>query len=171
MNFRRRTAFTLLEILMVLGLLGLMGGLFIAVARTFTDEKSKIPEDIFWQTVAQSRKQALLTGREVRVTYATFTRDEPAALVMHQDGVDERFPFTGMGEVNIDFLSMEKARSSILVAGQLIETQTMPAITFYGDGTCVPFRVQIRAGAKPPRVVGIDPWTCAQVLIPTEPRR
>jgi prepilin-type N-terminal cleavage/methylation domain-containing protein len=168
---RRSAAFTLLEVLMVVALLGLMAGLFISVARSFTDDKAKTPDDVFWQLVTQARKQALLTGRDVRVTYAAPTRDEPAALVMHQDGLDERFPFVGPIEVKIDFLSTEKARSTILVAGQIVETQTIPAVTFYGDGTCTPFRVQIRAGSAAARVLAIDPWTCAQVLTPAEATR
>ena len=166
-----RSGFTLLEILLVLALLGLMAGLFITAARNFTDEKSRTVDDVFWEMVTQARKQALLTGREVRVTYAGPAREEPAALVMTQDGIDERFSFAGMGEVKIDFLSVEKSRSAILVAGQSVETQTLPAVIFYGDGTCTPFRVQIQVGPHPARTLAIDPWTCAQVLTTEETRR
>ena len=69
----------------------------------------------------------------------------------------------------MDFLSTQKARSLILVGGQAVETQTIPSVTFYGDGTCSPFRAQIRTGLTP-RVLEIDPWTCAEVL-PLETNR
>jgi prepilin-type N-terminal cleavage/methylation domain-containing protein len=168
MSFRRRrSAFTLLEVLMVLALLGLMSGLFITAARSFTDERSRTAEDVFWQMVRESRKRALLTGQPVRVTYVAPLKDEDAALVMTADGVEERLSFTGMGNVKMDFLSRDKTRSSILVGGQAIETQTVPAVTFYGDGTCTPFRVQIRTNANAVRTLSIDPWTCAEVLTPS----
>jgi prepilin-type N-terminal cleavage/methylation domain-containing protein len=167
MSFRRcRRAFTLLEVLMVLALLGLMAGLFITVARNFTDERSLTPEDIFWQMVRDSRKRALLTGQPVRVTYVPPLRDEDAALSMTSGGAEEILSFTGMGRVKLDFLPLEKTRSLILIAGQAVETQTLPAITFYGDGTCTPFRVQIRTDAPGVRTLAIDPWTCAEVLTP-----
>jgi general secretion pathway protein H len=170
MSLRRhhRRGFTLLEVLMVLALLGLMAGLFITAARNFTADDARTPEDVFWQMVRDSRKRALLTGQPVRVSYAPESRDEPAALVMSSNGADERVSFTGMGKVTVDFLPLEKTRSSILIAGQAIETQTLSAVTFYGDGTCSPFRVQIRSDAvNAVRMLAIDPWTCAEVLTAT----
>jgi hypothetical protein len=67
----------------------------------------------------------------------------------------------------VEFLSAQKGGPSILLASQLVETSTMPYVTFYGDGTCSPFRVQIRTGGEP-RTLRIDPWTCAMVLPGTE---
>jgi prepilin-type N-terminal cleavage/methylation domain-containing protein len=171
-NFRRRRrAFTLLEVLMVLALLGLMAGLFITAARSFTDEGTRTPEDVFWQMVRDSRKRALLTGRPVQVRYAAPSKDDAAALVMTADGLEERLSFTAKDDVKLDFLSTEKSRSSILVAGQMVETQTLSSVTFYGDGTCSPFRVQIRTSAIAVRSLAIDPWTCAEVLTPTTDAR
>jgi general secretion pathway protein H len=149
-----------------------MAGLFITAARSFTDEGARTPEDVFWQMVRDSRKRVLLTGRPVQVRYAAPLKDEAAALVMTADGVEERLSFSAADEVKMDFLSTEKSRSSILVAGQMVETQTIPYVTFYGDGTCTPFRVQIRTKELTPRFLAIDPWTCAEVLIPaTDGRR
>jgi hypothetical protein len=39
----------------------------------------------------------------------------------------------------------------------------MPSVTFYDDGTCTPFRVQLRTNAGA-HMLTIDPWTCAPVL-------
>ena len=51
----------------------------------------------------------------------------------------------------------------MLLGGQLVETKTLPYVTFYGDGTCSPFRLQIRTTGEA-RVIAIDPWTCSLVL-------
>ena len=164
-SFRgRRAGFTLLEILLVLALLGLLAGLFISAAGGLTTGKSQTAEDVFWQAVGEARKQALLAGREVRLTFASGKKDDPAALVLTLDGAEQRMPFEGTDEVQVDFLSLQKSRSAILVGGELVETQTMPSVTFYGDGTCTPFRAQIRTGGGNTRSLAIDPWTCAQVL-------
>jgi general secretion pathway protein H len=163
--------FTLLEILLVLGLLGLMAGLFIASADSLMAGKREIPEDVFWRAVGEARKQALLSGREVRMVYVEASRDEPAALALNLDGAAQRVPFVAKDDVKVDFLSTQKARSTILVGGQLVETQTLPYVTFYGDGTCSPFRVQLRTKGIDPRTQAIDPWTCAQVLPSAEAGR
>lgn len=164
-HFRReRAGFTLLEILLVLALLALMAGLFISAAGNLTAEHGEFPEDVFWKAVGEARKEALMAGRDVRMVFVEATKDEPAALVLNLDGAEQRVPFEMKEEVKLDFLSTLKARSSILVAGELVETQTMPAVIFYGDGTCTPFRVQLRTGGGNARTLAIDPWTCAQVL-------
>ena len=156
---------------MVLALLGLLAGLFITAARSFTDEGAKTPEDVFWQMVRDSRKRALLAGRPVQVRYEAAQKDEAAALVMTLDGAAERLSFPVEDDVKLDFLSLSKSRSSILVAGQAVETQTLPFVTFYGDGTCSPFRVQLRTKTSAPRLLTIDPWTCAEVLTPATDNR
>ncbi len=170
--FRRsRAGFTLLEILLVLALLGLLAGVFISAAGGLTSGKAAVAEDVFWQAVTEGRKQALLAGRDVRMLFVAATKDEPAALVLNRDGVEQRMPFEAKDDVKLDFLSTQKSRSTILVAGELVETQTLPYVTFYGDGTCSPFRVQLRNGGINPRTHAIDPWTCAQVLPSAEDRR
>src|SRR5258708_39256041 len=64
-------------------------------------------------------------------------------------------------DASIQFLQSVKGGSSILIGGQAVETQERPSVTFYPDGTCDPFRVQIRlpSGAS---AMGVDPWTCAR---------
>jgi general secretion pathway protein H len=84
---------------------------------------------------------------------------------------EARFPFAADDDVKLDFLSTQKSRTAILVGGQLIETQILPTVTFYADGTCTPFRVQIRTERGVAQTLAIDPWTCAPVLAATEPAR
>jgi prepilin-type N-terminal cleavage/methylation domain-containing protein len=71
---------------------------------------------------------------------------------------------SGDEKLTVDFLPADKSTGSTeLIGGELIETQAMPFVTFYSDGTCTPFRVQFHLKSTA-RIIGIDPWTCAQVL-------
>jgi general secretion pathway protein H len=195
---RGRAAFTLLEILLVIALIGMITGVFIVGAVSISDSKPPSAEDVFWQAVNGCRKQALLSGREVTLRFAKGGNEEPAALVATWEGGEARHPFgvakTGAGAgagggnsgggtpsaasaaaanaamVVCDFLTTQKGNSTILVGGVLMETTTLASVTFYGDGTCTPFRAQLRAGGSEPQVLDIDPWTCAQVLVREEGR-
>jgi general secretion pathway protein H len=51
----------------------------------------------------------------------------------------------------------------VLIGGTVVETEPLAAVTFYNDGTCTPFRVQLRANGAA-HILSIDPWTCAPVL-------
>jgi general secretion pathway protein H len=212
---RGRAAFTLLEILLVIALIGMITGVFIVGAVSISDSKPPSAEEVFWQAVNGCRKQALLSGREVTLRFAKGGNEEPAALVATWEGGEARHPFgvakTGAGAgvagggnnvagsggnsgggaagnsvaggggaanaaaanaamVVCDFLTTQKGNSTVLVGGVLMETTTLASVTFYGDGTCTPFRAQLRAGGSEPQVLDIDPWTCAQVLVREEGR-
>ena len=71
----------------------------------------------------------------------------------------------GGEDLRIEFLSTQKFEATVLIGGVLLETATLPQVTFYADGTCTPFRVQLRNGVGGvPVTLAIDPWTCAPVL-------
>jgi len=167
---RCRRGFTILEILMVIALVAMLTGVLVTGAIQFTRNQAITPEDVFWKAVAETRRMALLSGRDVKFSYAGKDLSKERALVARAaDGTEQRFPFGQAGELNVDFLSTQKSTSSILLGGQLVETQTIPSVTFFGDGTCSPFRLQIRTGGEP-RTITIDPWTCAQVLPADHPQ-
>jgi type II secretory pathway pseudopilin PulG len=158
----RSGAFTVLEVLVVIALIALLTGVLVTGSARMANGQAATPEDVFWKAVLETRKAALLSGSEVRLTFTD--KDKERALVAKAtDGTEQRFPFEWAGELKMDFLSTQKGTSSILLGGQAIETQTIPFVTFYGDGTCSPFRLQIRTSGEA-RVLAIDPWTCALVL-------
>lgn len=158
--------------LLVLALMGLLVGVVVSGAIGITDEKPATAEDVFWKAVQETRRQALLSNSDVRLTFSSKTKERaPELVAVASDGTVKRYPFENAGaEVVVDFLSTQKARSASLHASQLVETNTMPGVTFFGDGTCTPFRVQFRTGGSA-RQMNIDPWTCAQVLPPDESKR
>ena len=71
---------------------------------------------------------------------------------------------TGPDDLVIDFHPVQSdSSSSSLIGGTLVETQPLAAATFYNDGTCTPFRAQVRLAAGA-HILSVDPWTCAPEL-------
>jgi type II secretory pathway pseudopilin PulG len=156
-------AFTLLEILLVLGLLAIISTVLIGGSTRVLATKPVTAEDVFWQASSEARKMALENGREVRVAFAD--DQERGKRFTLDDGTAAReFSVTAGGDVTVSFMPGQKnAGNAIVLAGQVIETETVPFVTYYSDGTCSAFRVQIRVGVST-HVLSIDPWTCSPVL-------
>jgi prepilin-type N-terminal cleavage/methylation domain-containing protein len=157
----RRRGFTLLEVLLTLAIIGLMAGVLVVGSVRLTEPKAATPEDVFWKALGDARREALLSGHEVRLRFVK--KNKAASFVISGPAGEKTVPLDDPGELVVDFLSTQKAGSAILIRSQLVETQTIPYVTFYGDGTCTPFRAQFRSGG-PARSVSIDPWTCAPII-------
>ena len=160
----RRSGFTLLEILLVLALIGLIGALLaVGVTRVFSNDHPA-PEDVFWQACRSAQKLAALSEHEVSLGFDA--KEKKLVWGNGQETAAAAFDTAG-GVVDVQFLQALKGGSLILVAGQVVETQEVPRVMFYPDGTCTAFRVQFRVGANAWQLA-IDPWTCAPVLEKTE---
>lgn len=159
----RRAAFTLIEILLVLALMGLLGSIFIGGSSAMLSDQSASPDDQFWKACAAARKEALDEDRSVVLTYDARAR----GFVLNDGSQQTQIPVTGPDDLVIDFHPAQGLQGStgsmVLVGGTLVETQPMASVTFYSDGTCMPFRAQVRANGGA-HVLAIDPWTCAPVL-------
>jgi general secretion pathway protein H len=152
--------FTLVEIMLVLALVGLISAMLAAgVARVFNDDHPT-PDDVFWQACRSAERLATLGEREVSLSF-----DANGRKFVWSDGQDtkEAALDPAGGAVSVQFLQAQTGGNVILIAGQLVETQEVPRVTFYPDGTCTAFRVQFRAGSKTWQLA-IDPWTCAPVI-------
>ncbi|HWA07841.1 MAG TPA: GspH/FimT family pseudopilin [Opitutaceae bacterium] len=156
-------AFTLLEILVTLALIALLSGALIAGAGRLVNDRPSTPSEIFRQALTESRQYAIEKNVEVRLSF------DPKGKTLVASTTDNarNYPVPG-DDVVIDFLAAQKGGSAILVGGEVIETQALPYVTFYPDGTCSPFRVQFRISGTT-NVVPIDPWTCAPVLEAPKP--
>lgn len=153
-------AFTLLEILLALALLGLLASALISGAVRLVSAAPQSPEDVFWEAARTARRTALNAEREVRLSFDP----KEKAFVLDDAGAKRSFPVPDAPrELTIDFLHAQATGGSVLIGGQLVDTATREDVTFYGDGTCAPFRVQFRTNG-PANVIAIDPWTCAPVL-------
>ncbi len=154
-----RRAFTLLEILLAIALMALIAGVLVTGGTNLLSDKPATPEAVFWKAVQQARLAALTAEHEVRLAYDSKNQ----AFVVDDGAAAQALPVPPSRDLLVDFLSAQPGQSSVLIGGELVDTKTVPAVAFYPDGTCAPFRIQFRA-AGTARVLAIDPWTCAQVL-------
>jgi general secretion pathway protein H len=155
-----RPGFTLLEILLAIALIGLISGALVAGSVSLLRNKPTTPDEIFWQTVHQARKAALEGGNEVRVSWD----DEHKAFVVDDgSGSPQTEPVPNADhDLGVDFIPADSTDMA-LIGGNLTSMQHMPFVSFYADGTCSPFQVQVRDKGSA-HVTPVDPWTCAQML-------
>ena len=156
--------FTLIEILLAVALLGLLSAAMVSVAANVSNGRRKSPDEVFWEAARVARRTALKSETEVRLSYDAKAK----AFVLDAKEGARNFPVPEIRDLTIDFLQAQSTGGSILIGGQLVDTQTIPAVSFFPDGTCTPFRVQFRTNG-PAHIVAIDPWTCAPVL--SEPKK
>lgn len=179
----RRRGFTLLEILLTLALIGLLSAFLVGGSARLLSTRGATPAEVFWQAVAEARRTALQSGREVRLRFDAETRafllldsEAPPPGPLGEPPAAERplrrFPVNPelAGDLEVDFLgAAAQGANAILVGGVLLEARSLPHATFFPDGTCAPFRAQLaRAGGR--SVLRVDPWTCAPVLTPEDDR-
>lgn len=155
-----RHAFTLLEILLALALLGLLSAAMVSTATHLVDTRPRAPEEVFWEASRAARRAALKSQQEVTLSFDSKEKQ----FVVNGGGAQSTFAVPEASrDLTIDLLHAQASGGSVLIGGQLVDTRTLPSVSYYADGTCTPFRVQFRTNG-PARIVAIDPWTCAPVL-------
>jgi len=173
--------FTLLEVLLAIAIIALIATVLIGGSARLLNDQPVSVDDVFMKAVQEARKAALKTEHDIRLKFDKEKKqflvvDGYASPVLAPDGYTKEeaplktlpvFVPTGT-EMTVEFLGASaKGGNAILVGGVLLESQPIPFVTFYSDGTCTAFRLQVmRNGAA--HILSIDPWTCAQVLTPTE---
>ncbi|MBI5380527.1 MAG: prepilin-type N-terminal cleavage/methylation domain-containing protein [Opitutae bacterium] len=156
---RGRAGYTLLEILVTLALIGLLTSLIVGGTTALLRERPATAEEVMRAAIAKARRYAVENYRVVRLAYDNKGKAFVASTV---DG-ERTFPVDLPEELQLEFLAAQKG-GAILLGGEAVETAKVPYVSFYVDGTCSPFRVQMRSNNGPARIVAIDPWTCAPML-------
>lgn len=156
--------------------MALLAAVLIGGSAALLNEQPLSIDEVFWRTVQTARKEALTSEREIRVKFDAQKKQfnlleglappapGPDGIIPEEIPVKQiPVPAGNATDLAIEFLGAGKAGNSILVGGVLLESQPIPFVTFYSDGTCTPFRVQVaRNGAV--HTLAVDPWTCAPVL-------
>lgn len=145
---RGPAAFTLVEILVVLALIGLISALVIGAGEPLLRASTwEDAENSALSAIAAARHEAVLTGREIELRLDAKAR----AL----DWGAGRKVIVGDDQLSL----LPPVRTgAMLLGGQLVE-EPIALVRFYADGTCDAFRLEItRDGNR--HVMAVDPWTC-----------
>jgi prepilin-type N-terminal cleavage/methylation domain-containing protein len=152
-----RHAFTLVEILLALALLALVGAVLLPSAGgLLRPHDAGRPDDVIAEVLQEVRREAVLTGREVALRFDAGTQR------FAWDGSQRPLSRKG-SKVTVDFLR-PSVTTAVLIGGRMVETDTVPVLRFFPDGTCDPVRVQWRVAGGAGQIMAIDPWTCAPGL-------
>jgi type II secretory pathway pseudopilin PulG len=157
LRVERRAAFTLVEVLLVVALLGFVAFVFVNSAGDLFRSKEPRADDIFWQGVTAARQLALEGNQIVTLRY-----DEEKHVLAWTAGASSGQTLAFPGKL-LEFLPVTQ-QGSVLLGGQLTETDSIKSVRFYPDGCCDAFRAQVTDAAGRRSVLSIDPWTCAPML-------
>ena len=175
-------AFTLLEVLLTIAIIALIASVLIGGSARLLTQQALSVDDIFWKAVQEARKTALKSEHEIRLKFDKDKKqfaliDGIAPTQPTADGITREevplkvfpVPAEAASDLVVDFLGPASAGGPmLLIGGMLLEGSPVTYVTFYSDGTCTAFRLQIsRHGSV--HTLTLDPWTCAQVLKQPEP--
>jgi len=163
-------AFTMLEMLLVLALIGLLSTVAIKGVSGMLSSAPPTPKEVVAQMLAASRRYALSNECTVRMSYS----DEKHALEAAADDGTELPEMPLPTGASVQFLPVQTTDASGGASGSVFDavagsgaSADLPYITFYADGTCSMVKVSVQAAEKPPLNLAIDPWTGGQVLTRT----
>ncbi len=178
---QRERGFTLLEVLLSIAIIALVASVLVGGAAHMISDQPVTSHEVFWKAVREARKAALKAEHDIRLKFdrdkkqfylidglAPSTADETGT---PQEVRIKTFPTTASraGELTVEFLGPSaKGAHTILLGGLLLESKSISYVTFYSDGTCMPFRAQFARGGSS-SILSIDPWTCAPILPPPDP--
>lgn len=152
-----RSGFTLLETLLVLGLISMLAAVLIGGSASLLKGTARDdPESALMALLQTVRRQAVEQAKVIELKPDIETDGEDAILSYAWHNQKETLPVSGDTRVKI---IAPEVKVAILLGGQM-EERALTRIRFYPDGTCDRMRVEIiRNQAR--RVIPIDPLTCA----------
>ena len=158
-------AFTLIEILLVLALIGLLTSVFVVGVNRMLETPPVTAEGAFWAMVTEARRYALQHEINVRMTFDETTT---SLLATADDGTVLPAVVAPTGTKYVFQPGLTASTASSGLGSSLVTDTPLTAIMFYSDGTCSLFRLQVEGGGfgmNAAQIVQIDPWTCAPLVL------
>lgn len=167
-----RDGFTLIELMLTMALIALLSSLFIWNIQSLLKQgELEALQNELWSAVEKAKQSAVFN----RVPHRVRFDQESQAFMVSADG--EEVPFkvdtSGLGEeveIEVIFKLMLPRDGYRLIRGELVTHKEIETITFFPDGTCTPFSVDLKI-AEYESSYQIDPWTGSQMTQPEEEDR
>ncbi len=157
LRVQRRAAFTLVEVLVMVALLGVVATVFMARSADLFRANDPRADDAFWQAVTAARQLALDSNQIVVLRY-----DAEKHLLKW---VGESVPGSTVAYSGKQLqLLATNVQGAILLGGVLTETDPLKFVRFYPDGACDGFRAQLVDKDDKRMLLTVDQWTCAPIV-------
>ena len=158
-------AFTILEVLLVIFLIALIGTIFVVnIDSLLRDQEEASVERAFWEASHKARMQALFLRRPVSLF---FDEENTAFQLVSGETLIETFPAKGTTQtgdpITVQFVQQRASNEMILIRGRLVDTQPIGQVSYYPDGSCTNFWLELHFGGET-RQIRVDPWTGAKML-------
>lgn len=158
-------AFTILEVLLVLFLIALIGSIFVVnIDSLLRDQEEASVERAFWEASHKARMQALYLRKPVSLFY---DEENSAFQLVSGETLLNTFPASGTtydgNPIVVQFVQQRASNEMILIRGRLVDTQPIGQVSYYPDGSCTNFLLELSYGSER-RQIQIDPWTGAEML-------
>ncbi len=149
-----RGGFTLLEVLLALGLATLVAGLWVAgAAGVLRSGQASDPEDALLALLQRTRREAVTRGRPVDL----IPLDDDRTFTWGP-GPDETAVLPEIAEVRVRLV--EPDGSGLALLGGVPEARPLARYRIHPDGTGDPARLEIQRNGRV-RMVDLDPLTCS----------
>lgn len=149
--------FTLLEVLLVLGLISMLAAVLIGGSASLLKGTARDdPEDAMLALLQTVRREAVEKNLVLELKSATSGNSDDAATYSWGESRSETLP--NQEKVKVKLIAPEVV-AAILIGGQA-EEKALSKVRFFPDGTCDRVRLEVsRNGER--RITPIDPLTCA----------
>ncbi|MBC2592726.1 prepilin-type N-terminal cleavage/methylation domain-containing protein [Ruficoccus amylovorans] len=159
----RPSGFTLVEIVIVIGLMSLVAGLAIANFDTILPAFQSTPPEVkFRRAVREARIAAATTSRPAYLRYDALAEEfrviEKAAAAQEEPESADTPYFTP--ELTVEFLPIAAEKEGAIGGfGGLDATEPVPQLVFHPSGASTPARVRFRWRTGEESVLTLDPFS------------
>ncbi|MDE0769332.1 MAG: prepilin-type N-terminal cleavage/methylation domain-containing protein [Opitutaceae bacterium] len=164
-----RKAFTLIEMMLTIALITLLSSLFVwNITSLLKQGELESLQNELWGAVEKAKQSAVFNRQphvvrfdEEAQAFRVSAGGKQFTFEVETDGFDEGV------EIEVVFNEQLPKDGYRLVRGELVTQREIESVTFYPDGTCTPFSVNLKIGEYQSDFQ-IDPWTGSQLTAPED---